>query len=242
MLGIFNGYSSTPASAYQWVSSKASMDRSADSCAQGIPKIWHRARAKSRYVGTNKDFKMILDLCLYYYVLLREAIENHDQRYPIKDFQTSHIQKESLFGVNHVLVSTSLCWGGVLVEGCVDRWPRPYFFVMYLSLPLSFFCSLSLVFSSLCPCSYSCLTVILDSNTCRANGCFFVASERCLRRCPSIPRPKNAEWPKKPWVGESTILSEAEVSGKQQTALVWKPEAEGREANLGWKEERILDL
>lgn len=144
---------------------------------------------------------MILDLCLYYYVLLREAIENHEQRYLIKDFQTSHIQKESLFGVNHVLVSTSVCWGGVLVEGCVDRWPRPYFFVMYLSLPLSFVCSLSLVFSSLCPCSYGCLTVIL-SNTCRGNGCFFLASERCLRRCPSIPRPKNAEnSPKSPELG-----------------------------------------
>ena len=130
---------------------------------------------------------MILDLCLYYYVLLREAIENHEQRYLIKDFQTSHIQKESLFGVNHVLVSTSLCSGGVLVEGCVDRWPRPYFFVMYLSLPLSFVCSLSLVFSSLCPCSYGCLTVILDSNTCRGNGWFFLLrSDACgdARRYP----------------------------------------------------------
>lgn len=133
---------------------------------------------------------MILDLCLYYYVLLREAIENHEQRYLIKDFQTSHIQKESLFGVNHVLVSTSLCWGGVLVEGCVDRWPRPYFFVMYLSLPLSFVCSLSLVFSSLCPLSYGCLTVILDSNTCRGNGCFFLLQSDACGDARRYPDPK----------------------------------------------------
>ena len=46
--------------------------------------------------------------------LLREAIGKLEQRYPVKDFQASHMQKETLLA-NHVLVSTALCLGGILV-------------------------------------------------------------------------------------------------------------------------------
>ena len=137
---------------------------------------WHMC--KDQYVSRHRNWT------LKFASLLREAIGKLEQRYLIKDFQT-HAKRNS-FGVNHVLVSTSLCWGDILVEGCRSL-ATTLLLCSLSSISLSHFPFCCLPFVLILPWSFV-VTGLLDSNTCSSGNIRFTyGEERRIQGVGAIP-------------------------------------------------------
>lgn len=116
--------------------------------------------------------------------VIAEAIGKIEKLYRLKTFRHRTCKKKLFWcKLKNMLVSSSLCWGGILVGSCGSS----------ISVPLSFFAAFFLFFHSLGPLSYR----VLDSSVGNGNGRTWGGKADSIPRCPDSSS----------WVGESSILS-----------------------------------